>query len=269
MGRSRSRLVPPPCAIQQLCGSLHPHVPRNTKRSALRAFSALKSVRTKGGRCGEPYPTEPHLCVYNRDGHYSWGAFMNILKHVFARFAFLFLFALANVQTAAWATTETHEVKNEKGCVAFFPMNFRGDNWSGPCLNGLAHGQITVHARPQDWKPFKVWTINGYVERTVRRESYKGYFDDCGYRQSVKHGRCETQYADGNSVKYFDNGTETSSATGGRASTSADSSGKMCEAQKRTCLATCGNPSYWNGKTYVENQSWSRCNWQCESIRCN
>lgn len=44
---------------------------------------------------------------------------------------------------------------------------------------------------------------------------------------------------------------------------------QLCEAQKQTCLANCGNPSYWNGSRYVENQSWSSCNSRCNAITCN
>ena len=44
---------------------------------------------------------------------------------------------------------------------------------------------------------------------------------------------------------------------------------QVCEAQRQTCLASCGNASYWNGKTYVENQSWSNCRSQCNRINCN
>lgn len=44
--------------------------------------------------------------------------------------------------------------------------------------------------------------------------------------------------------------------------------GQLCEAQKQTCLASCGEISYWNGKTRVENQSWSGCKSKCESISC-
>jgi hypothetical protein len=44
---------------------------------------------------------------------------------------------------------------------------------------------------------------------------------------------------------------------------------QMCEAQKQTCLATCGNPTYWNGRSYVDNQSWSMCYTRCNQISCN
>lgn len=44
---------------------------------------------------------------------------------------------------------------------------------------------------------------------------------------------------------------------------------QQCEAQKQTCLAACGNPSYWNGRQYVDNQSWSSCNSRCSQISCN
>ena len=44
---------------------------------------------------------------------------------------------------------------------------------------------------------------------------------------------------------------------------------QVCEAQRQTCLASCGNASYWNGKNYVENQSWSNCRSQCNRINCN
>lgn len=57
--------------------------------------------------------------------------------------------------------------------------------------------------------------------------------------------------------------TTKSSDDSKRATTSA------CQASKKTCLAQCGNPSYWNGSKYVENQSWSRCNSTCESISCD
>lgn len=44
---------------------------------------------------------------------------------------------------------------------------------------------------------------------------------------------------------------------------------QACEAQKRTCEVSCGDASYWNGRTYVENQSWSNCKSRCNSISCN
>ena len=44
---------------------------------------------------------------------------------------------------------------------------------------------------------------------------------------------------------------------------------RQCDAQKTTCIAQCGNPSYWNGSKWVESQSWSHCNSTCERIRCN
>ena len=43
---------------------------------------------------------------------------------------------------------------------------------------------------------------------------------------------------------------------------------QMCEAQKQSCLATCGNPTYWNGRSYVDNQSWSMCYSRCNQINC-
>jgi hypothetical protein len=44
---------------------------------------------------------------------------------------------------------------------------------------------------------------------------------------------------------------------------------QLCLAQKTTCTAACGSPSYWNGNRYVENQGWSRCDQSCSSINCN
>lgn len=44
---------------------------------------------------------------------------------------------------------------------------------------------------------------------------------------------------------------------------------QICEAQKQTCLAGCGNSTYWNGSRYVDNQSWSGCHSRCSSISCN
>ena len=44
---------------------------------------------------------------------------------------------------------------------------------------------------------------------------------------------------------------------------------QMCEAQKQTCLATCGNPTYWNRRSYVDNQSWSMCYTRGNQISCN
>lgn len=44
---------------------------------------------------------------------------------------------------------------------------------------------------------------------------------------------------------------------------------QLCEAQKKTCTAGCGNPRYWNGSQYVDNQNWSRCTSTCDSITCN
>lgn len=43
---------------------------------------------------------------------------------------------------------------------------------------------------------------------------------------------------------------------------------QQCEAQKQTCFSGCGQSSYWNGRSYVDNQSWSGCRSRCESISC-
>lgn len=52
-------------------------------------------------------------------------------------------------------------------------------------------------------------------------------------------------------------------------SNSESQTGKLqCEAQKKTCFASCGNISNWNGSRYVENESWSNCDSQCRSISC-
>lgn len=55
----------------------------------------------------------------------------------------------------------------------------------------------------------------------------------------------------------------------GRADEQRRQSRQMCEAQKQSCLATCGNPTYWNGRSYVDNQSWSMCYTRCNQISCN
>ena len=44
---------------------------------------------------------------------------------------------------------------------------------------------------------------------------------------------------------------------------------QQCEAQKQTCFASCGSASYWNGRSYVENQSWSGCRSNCSVINCS
>lgn len=44
---------------------------------------------------------------------------------------------------------------------------------------------------------------------------------------------------------------------------------QICEAQKQSCLASCGKPSYWNGSRWVDNQSWWGCNSRCNAIICN
>ena len=44
---------------------------------------------------------------------------------------------------------------------------------------------------------------------------------------------------------------------------------QVCEALKKTCLAGCGDPSYWNGSRFVDRQSWSGCQSRCGSIACN
>lgn len=48
-----------------------------------------------------------------------------------------------------------------------------------------------------------------------------------------------------------------------------DNTRQLCEAQKKTCIAGCGNPSRWNGSRWVDNQNWSECNYTCKSIDCN
>jgi hypothetical protein len=52
-------------------------------------------------------------------------------------------------------------------------------------------------------------------------------------------------------------------------SSGGDGTGKqLCEAQKQSCLASCGDSSNWNGSRYVENQSWFGCKSKCNSILC-
>ena len=44
---------------------------------------------------------------------------------------------------------------------------------------------------------------------------------------------------------------------------------ESCEGQRTACTAGCGNPTYWTGSTYAENQSWSNCTSRCYGIKCN
>lgn len=70
-------------------------------------------------------------------------------------------------------------------------------------------------------------------------------------------------------ISYYSLAQKKQSQNAGSANQSQNSSTRqLCEAQKKTCLASCGEISYWNGRTYVENQSWSGCNSKCKNISC-
>jgi hypothetical protein len=127
---------------------------------------------------------------------------------------------------------------------------------NGEFLGGNLHG-----FGKRDWSPEYYKELPKEIDRALNGNSPKiqgnRFFAIGIWDNGILQIDCETKKECTNIKASSD--TENARQTNSRG---------LCVAQKQTCLASCGEISYWNGKTYVENQSWGGCKSKCESISC-